>query len=190
MIIRKLSIIILVLFFSVILFSNNISAAKTIKLETGETYEINVKKSKCIKLSNKKVLKVNKKGKVTALKQGKCTVKVIKRNKFKKYKFEVYDKIFLTTIKSTGYIVKNIEKTDDITSNIYLGINGKQSFNVLTSDEISKGIDTIKLTIKNEYLSKKELNVGDDISILVTIGNVNKTYENNICIITSGVGIY
>ena len=205
---KKLLITILAFICIICLLPITSSAAKTIKLEKGKTYKLKIKKGSTVKLSNKKVLKVNKKGKVIALKPGKCTVKVVTKNKVKKYRFNVVkpqnEEVKPTeTPKPTEaprfdggiftrgpYIIKDIISIDEKSSYVDLSFDEKNYHYLVDAEDIANGVDTIRIVVSNSDIDKKQYKVGSEMTLLYYSGRYEKNIVGNICNITQGAHIY
>ena len=173
--INKLAIIAVILScISGVLLFGKPSLAKTITIEKGKTYKLNIKNGSKIKCSNKKIAKVNKKGKILALKKGKCTINVKYKKKHIKYSVKVTEKVSdsypvptesvpMPTdipprllnggnfIYHSGMYIDRIVPKDSYTSYVYMGRNPKATYSVIEENSLIK---YIMIEVTNESLNK------------------------------------
>ncbi len=173
--INKLAIIAVILScISVVLLFEKPSHAKTITIEKGKTYKLNIKKGSKIKCSNKKIAKVNKKGKILALKKGKCTINVKYKKKHIKYSVKVTEKVSDsypvptesvpmptdnpprpinggTLIYRPGLYIDRVVPKDSSTSYVYMGRDPKATYSPIGENAPFK---YIMIEVRNESLNR------------------------------------
>ena len=208
--ISKLAIIAVILScISVVLLFEKPSHAKTITIEKGKTYKLNIKNGSKIKCSNKKIAKVNKKGKILALKKGKCTINVKYKKKHIKYSVKVTEKVYDsypvptesvpmptdipprllnggTEIFNPGLYIDRIIPKDSDTSYVYMGRNPKSIISVIGENS---PIKYIMIEVTNEELNRGDFKEGDFVAYFSNINSETELEGDTLYVKVNGIAV-